>query len=143
MRDLIALGFSGGLVPCPAGLAAILTGIQYPEKFLFALFLLVFFSIGLGAVLVAIGIFLITGKALATGKSQDGAFFREITFLRRHFSPSFLALLDRVGVKALGVLPAFSGLFIACLGAFFCVATYRVGKTELAAMLRLVADWLQ
>lgn len=142
MRDLIALGFSGGIVPCPAGLAAILTGIQYPRKLLFALFLLVFFSIGLGAVLVAIGVFLITGKALAAGKSAEGAFFQEITFLRRRFSPSFLGWLDRVGVEAIRVLPVFSGLFIAGLGAFFCVSTYRVGKTEIAAMLRLVADWL-
>lgn len=122
LRDLLALGFSGGLVPCPAGLTIILIGLQYPHKLPFTLLLLVFFSIGLGAVLVAIGVLLITGKALAL---------------------SFLKTLDRQGMKVLRMVPAASCLFIAGLGAFFLVHTSIVGKTEIIAMLRLVADWLE
>ena len=122
LRDLLALGFSGGLVPCPAGLTIIIIGLQYPHKLPFTLLLLVFFSIGLGAVLVAIGVLLITGKALAQ---------------------SFLKSLDRQGLTVLRMVPAASCLFIAGLGAFFLVHTSIVGKTEIIAMLRLVADWLE
>ena len=125
--DLLALGFSGGLVPCPAGLTVIIIGLQYPHKLPFALLLLVFFSVGLGAVLVAIGVLLITG----------------LEFLRRVFPRSFLETLDRRGMKVLRMVPAASCLFIAGLGAFFLVRTSIVGKTEIIAMLRLVANWLE
>ena len=143
LRDLLALGFSGGLVPCPAGLTIIIIGLKYPHKLPFALLLLAFFSIGLGAVLVAIGVLLITGKALAGGRGRGGAFFQELEFLRSIFPRSFLETLDRQGIKVLRMVPAASCLFIAGLGAFFLVHTSMVGKTEIIAMLRLVADWLE
>jgi len=120
----------------------ILVGLHYPDHLLFTIFLLVFFSIGLGAVLVAIGVLLITGKALARGRSQPGMFFQGIASLKRVFSMSFLEALDRNGMRFLKVLPAFSGLFIAGLGAFFFVSTLLTGGTEVAAMLRSTADWL-
>jgi len=41
------------------------------------------------------------------------------------------------------VLPILSSLFIAGLGAFFLVRTVSSGWTEIAAMLRLAAEWLQ
>ena len=141
--DLLALGFSGGLVPCPAGLTVIIIGLQYPHKLAFTLLLLVFFSIGLGAVLIAIGVLLITGKALAGDRGRGGAFFQELEFLRRVFPRSFLETLDRRGMKVLRMVPAASCLFIAGLGAFFLVRTSIVGKTEIIAMLRHVADWLE
>lgn len=140
--ELITLGFSGGIVPCPAGLTVILIGLHYPDQLLFTILLLVFFSIGLGAVLVAIGVLLITGKALARRRSQPGMLFQGIAALRKVFSASFLEALDRNGVRFLKVLPAFSGLFIGCLGAFFFVSTLLTGGTEVAAMLRSAADWL-
>ncbi len=141
--DLLALGFSGGVVPCPAGLTVIIIGLQYPHKLAFTLLLLVFFSIGLGAVLVAIGVLLITGKALAGSRVQGGGFFQQLEFLRRVFPRSFLAAMDRQGMKVLRLVPAASCLFIAGLGAFFLVRTSIAGKTEIIAMLRLVADWLE
>ena len=138
---MIALGFSGGLVPCPAGLTVIFIGLRYPHKLPFALLLLVFFSIGLGAVLVAIGVLLITGKALATGRGREGAFFQEIEFLRKIFPLSLLETLDRWGMKGLRIVPPLSCLFIAGFGAFFIAVTCSTGGTEIAAMLRFVADW--
>ncbi len=140
LRELLALGSSGGLVPCPAGLTIIALGLQNPHRLPFAFLILVFFSIGLGAVLVAIGVLLITGKALA--RNRGDAFFQELKFLRKVFPLSFLETLDRRGLKMLKVVPAASCLFIAGLGAFFLVRTSIVGKTEIIAMLRLVADWL-
>jgi hypothetical protein len=139
----VALGFSGGLVPCPAGLTVILIGLRYPDKLLFAIFLLVFFSIGLGAVLVSIGVLLITGKALTRARSREGAFFQEIEFLKKRLPPSFLAFLDRAGLRLLKAAPLLSSLFIAGLGAFFLVITLRTGKTQIAAMLQGLADWLR
>lgn len=141
--ELITLGFSGGIVPCPAGLTVILIGLHYPAQLLFTILLLVFFSIGLGAVLVAIGVLLITGKALARGRSQPDMFFRNSTSLRRVFSLPVLESLDRNGVRFLKMLPAFSSLFIASLGAFFLVNTLLTGGTEVAAILRFTAEWLE
>jgi ABC-type nickel/cobalt efflux system permease component RcnA len=142
LRDLVALGFSGGIVPCPAGLTVILIGLRYPDRLLFVLGLLVFFSIGLGAVLTGIGVSLVTGKALLAARAKKGAFFQEISFLRAVFPLPFLARLDRAGARVLRVLPSLSALFIAGLGAFFCASTYATGRTEIAAMLRQLADWL-
>ena len=142
LRDLIALGFSGGLVPCPAGLTVILIGLHFPQKLAFTLLLLVFFSIGLGAVLVAVGVLLITGKALASGRGREGAFFQEIRFLRKVLPGTFLQALDRWGMRGLRIVPPLSCLFIASLGAFFMVSAYADGRTEIVAMLRLLADWI-
>lgn len=143
LSDLIGLGISGGLVPCPAGFTVIIIGLQYPHKLAFALLLLAFFSVGLGAVLIAIGVLLISGKALAGDRITDGVFFQELQFLRRVFPVSFLAALDRLGARALRFVPAASCLFIAGLGAFFLVRTCITGKTEIIAMLRGLADWLE
>jgi hypothetical protein len=98
----------------------ILIGLQYPRSFLFALALLVFFSIGLGSVLVGIGVALVTGKALLASRVQGGAFFQ----------------------KLLKVLPILSALFIAGLGAFFCANAFATGRTQIAAMLHALADWV-
>jgi ABC-type nickel/cobalt efflux system permease component RcnA len=143
LRDLLALGFSGGLVPCPAGLTVILVGLHFPDKLLFALFLLVFFSLGLGSVLVSIGVALISGKALLSARSREGAFFQEMRFLRKWVPLSFLSSLDALGSKGLRILPALSGLFIAGLGVLFCITTFVAGRTEIAALLRAAADWVQ
>jgi nickel/cobalt exporter len=108
LRDLLAIGFTGGLVPCPAGLTVILLGMRYPHRLLFALFLLVAFSIGLGAVLIAVGVLLICGRSMARPR-----------------------ILEHPLVRA---LPLLSPLFVAALGAYFCVATCVSGQTALAAL---------
>jgi nickel/cobalt exporter len=117
LRDLLTIGFTGGLVPCPAGLTVILLALHRPEHMLFGLLLLILFSIGLGSVLVAIGVLLISGRALVKPRVLSSPWFRS--------------------------LPAISALFVAGLGAFFCVATYRTGKQPLAALLRLAASWIE
>jgi len=116
LRDLLTIGFTGGLVPCPAGLTVICTAMQYPDRLLFGLLLLIVFSLGLGSVLVAIGILLITGRSLASPSLLSHPFFR--------------------------ALPVLSGLFVAGLGAYFCVSTYVSGREPLAALFRLLAGLL-
>jgi ABC-type nickel/cobalt efflux system permease component RcnA len=58
-RSLVALGASGGLVPCPDALAILLLAVALGQIAL-GLALIVAFSVGLAAVLIAIGALLIS-----------------------------------------------------------------------------------
>lgn len=63
LKGLISLGVSGGMVPCPEALAVLLTALAL-NKVLLGLIILVAFSAGLAAVLVAIGILMVTASKL-------------------------------------------------------------------------------
>jgi len=117
---LVALGTSGGLVPCPAGIMVILLGLHYQHRgaLLYSLVLLIFFSIALGGVLVALGIFVVTGRKPLEGK------------LKAHS-------------KALSYVPALSALFIAGLGTYLAVRTFQGRRTEIAAMVEGLADLIR
>ncbi len=115
--SLVGFGISGGLVPCPAGIVVILVGL-HAQAILFALLLLVFFSFALGSVLVALGIFVVTGRRLYEGRF-------------------------RVNRTFLSYLPALSALFIAGLGTYFTVQAVRIHRTEVAAILQSVADLIR
>ena len=54
-RALLALGVTGGIVPCPAALVVLLSAVAL-RRVGFGLFLIVAFSVGLAAVLIAIGL---------------------------------------------------------------------------------------
>jgi ABC-type nickel/cobalt efflux system permease component RcnA len=61
MGSLIALGASGGLVPCPSALILLLAAIRF-DRIGLGLILLVAFSLGLAAVLMAIGLMVLYAK---------------------------------------------------------------------------------
>ena len=63
MGSLIALGASGGLVPCPSALVLLLSAIALGHVGL-GLILLVAFSLGLAGVLMAIGMLVLYAKNL-------------------------------------------------------------------------------
>jgi nickel/cobalt transporter (NicO) family protein len=64
-RSLLALGVSGGLVPCPTAIVVLLTSISL-GRLGFGLLLVVAFSAGLAAVLTGIGLLLVyAGRALS------------------------------------------------------------------------------
>lgn len=63
LSDLLTLGISGGLVPCPEALGIMLIAIGL-NRILFGLGLIVAFSLGLAAVLIIIGILLVRSKSL-------------------------------------------------------------------------------
>lgn len=63
LGDLLTLGISGGLVPCPEALGIMLIAIGL-NRILFGLGLIVAFSLGLAAVLIIIGILLVRSKLL-------------------------------------------------------------------------------
>ncbi len=72
---LIALGASGGLVPCETALILLLTAIALRRVGL-GLLLLVSFSLGLALVLMAIGVLVIYAKNLLPSGSGGNPFFR-------------------------------------------------------------------
>ncbi len=71
---LVALGVSGGLVPCETALVLLLTAIALRRVGL-GLLLLVSFSLGLALVLMAIGVLVIYAKNLLPSGSGGNPFF--------------------------------------------------------------------
>jgi nickel/cobalt exporter len=69
LGQLIALGISGGLVPCPAALTVLLAAVSYGE-FAKGLSLVLIFSLGMAAVLVAIGIAMVKAAAFASKRLE-------------------------------------------------------------------------
>lgn len=63
LGDLLTLGISGGLIPCPEALGVMLIAIGL-NRILLGLGMIVAFSFGLAAVLIVIGILLVRSKSL-------------------------------------------------------------------------------
>ena len=61
LRGLLALGISGGIVPCPAALVVLLSAVAL-RRVGFGLLLIVAFSLGLAAVLVGIGLLMVYAR---------------------------------------------------------------------------------
>ena len=55
------MGITGGIVPCPTAIMVLLAAIAL-HRVMFGLLLILFFSIGLAAVLIAIGILMVTAR---------------------------------------------------------------------------------
>ncbi|MGI8642061.1 MAG: nickel/cobalt transporter [Pyrinomonadaceae bacterium] len=93
-RSLLALGISGGLLPCPSALVLMLSAINL-NRIGYGIVLTLVFSFGLAATLTAVGLaFLYTGKFFDNPKLSS----------------------NRI-IKA---LPVFSAFVIACVGAVIC-----------------------
>jgi nickel/cobalt transporter (NicO) family protein len=98
-KNLLALGISGGLLPCPSALVVLLSAI-YMERTGYGLLLVIAFSAGLAATLTGVGLmFLYAGRLL---KRPAG--------VRNH-------TLTRI-------LPVLSALVIACVGAVMCYEAF-------------------
>ncbi len=63
LRQLLALGVTGGMVPCPAALVVLLSAVAL-RRVGFGLFLIVAFSVGLATVLIAIGVLMVYAAQL-------------------------------------------------------------------------------
>ena len=96
-KSILWLGISGGIVPCPAAFIVLMLAINL-GRLAFGLLLILVFSVGLAAVLVAIGI------AVVRASGQ----------VRRRIGAQSRALL---------ALPVFSALLITALGAVLVVQT--------------------
>lgn len=93
-KNLITLGVSGGLLPCPSALVLMLSAINL-DRVGYGLVLTIAFSVGLAATLTVVGLIFLYG-----GRILDGHKFRR--------SPVVQAL------------PVVSAFVIACLGAVIC-----------------------
>jgi len=97
LYSLVALGISGGIVPCPDALVVLLSAIAL-KRILLGLLIIVAFSFGLAAVLIAIGIVMVTaGKLLQK-------YYPKRTFLNRLGSVSYAIIF------ILGLIIAFQSL---------------------------------
>jgi ABC-type nickel/cobalt efflux system permease component RcnA len=72
LRALVALGISGGIVPCPAALVVLLGAVATRQIGL-GLLLIVAFSVGLAAVLIAIGLVVVCARRLVARFDRTGA----------------------------------------------------------------------
>ena len=100
-KDLLLLGISGGIVPCPSAIVVLLAAIAL-HRILFGLTLIVFFSFGLAAVLIAIGILMVTTKGLFDRFQTQGKSIHRLQII----SPILITLLGFVifirGVRMAG-----------------------------------------
>jgi ABC-type nickel/cobalt efflux system permease component RcnA len=74
LRELLTLGISGGIVPCPAALVVLLSAVSM-QRIGFGLLLIVAFSIGLAAVLIAIGLLMVYAREFMSRFQTEGQVF--------------------------------------------------------------------
>jgi nickel/cobalt exporter len=104
LRELCMLGITGGIVPCPAALVVLLSAFSL-HRIGFGLFLITAFSLGLAAVLVIVGVTMVSAKrALCSRMRTGGAALRYLPLL----SSAFMTLLG-VGITASSVAPLHLG----------------------------------
>ena len=89
-RSLLALGVSGGLVPCPSALVLLLSAISL-GRLGFGMVLVVAFSLGLALVLTGIGLLLVYARRL----------FERFSFEAR--MPRFLPVASALAVSLAGI----------------------------------------
>jgi len=85
---LIALGVSGGIVPCPSALIVMLSAIAL-HRVAFGLVLIVIFSLGLASVLIAIGLLMLYARRLVDGMRWAPGLFTRLPLV----SPLVVAAL--------------------------------------------------
>ncbi|MFH1228519.1 MAG: sulfite exporter TauE/SafE family protein [Planctomycetota bacterium] len=88
LKHLIGLGISGGLVPCPTAIFILLLAVNF-KKTVWGLVLIGAFSLGLAAVLIGIGILMVTGSSLLNRFSASGRVIRIIGII----SPIIITLV--------------------------------------------------
>ena len=94
LRALVALGVSGGIVPCPAALVVLLSAVAM-GRVGFGLLLIVAFSVGLAAVLIAIGLLVVYARRLAARFGRTGV---EGPLVRRWLPLASAAVITVSGV---------------------------------------------
>jgi ABC-type nickel/cobalt efflux system permease component RcnA len=70
-RELLTLGIGGGIVPCPAALVVLLSAVAL-QRIGFGLLLIVAFSIGLAAVLIAVGLLMVYARRFMARFQGEG-----------------------------------------------------------------------
>jgi ABC-type nickel/cobalt efflux system permease component RcnA len=108
-RSLLALGVSGGIMPCPSALIVMLAAISM-NRVGYGLVLIVAFSLGLACALTAAGLAFVYGGKLLSKIPSSGKFMR--------------------------ALPAVSALVISVFGAAICYRSLREYGIDIADLWR-------
>jgi ABC-type nickel/cobalt efflux system permease component RcnA len=104
LRTLFALGITGGIIPCPAALVVLLSAISL-NRVAFGLVLIVAFSLGLAAVLVAVGVLIVHARSLMMRWHGDGPLLTRWLPLTSSAVMTVLGVAIVVqGLRAAGVL---------------------------------------
>jgi nickel/cobalt transporter (NicO) family protein len=77
LRGLVAVGVSGGILPCPTALVVLLAAISL-HRVGYGLLLIVAFSVGLASVITAIGLVAVTAKRAFARMRLDGPLVRAL-----------------------------------------------------------------
>jgi nickel/cobalt transporter (NicO) family protein len=77
LRGLVAVGVSGGILPCPTALVVLLAAISL-HRIGYGLLLIVAFSVGLASVITAIGLVAVTAKRAFARMRLDGPLVRAL-----------------------------------------------------------------
>lgn len=113
-KSLLALGVSGGLLPCPSALVVLLSAMAL-QRVGFGLLLIVAFSLGLASVLTAIGILMVHAGRLFERIPTSGRVFQVVPV-----ASSLLIALAGVGItlQALTQTGVLKGIAVAFAGPF-------------------------
>jgi nickel/cobalt exporter len=77
VRGLLAVGVSGGILPCPSALVVLLAAISL-HRVAFGLVLIVAFSVGLALAITAVGLAAVLAKKAFARRSFDGLVLRAL-----------------------------------------------------------------
>jgi nickel/cobalt exporter len=77
---LVTLGVTGGLIPCPAALVVLLSAVAL-HRIAFGLLLIVAFSVGLAAVLVSVGLLLVSARGAVQRWKGEGRWLTYLPYL--------------------------------------------------------------
>jgi nickel/cobalt transporter (NicO) family protein len=80
LRGLVAVGVSGGLLPCPTALVVLLAAVSL-HRVGYGLLLIVAFSVGLASAITAIGLVAVTAKRAFARMRLDGPVVRALPAL--------------------------------------------------------------
>ena len=106
MTQLLALGISGGIVPCPAALVVLLGAVSV-QRIGLGLLLIVAFSVGLAAVLIAVGMLMVYARQFMSRFHGEG---RIVTRWLPLTSSAFIVLVG-VGLTWQALLALVSSTF--------------------------------
>jgi ABC-type nickel/cobalt efflux system permease component RcnA len=102
LKHVLALGITGGIIPCPTAIVVLLMAITM-KKTLWGLFLILVFSLGLASVLIVIGILMVGGISLV---KPSGRFLGcETTKIIK-----FVSIVSPVLIVFIGIAMIISGL---------------------------------
>jgi ABC-type nickel/cobalt efflux system permease component RcnA len=79
-RSLLAVGVSGGILPCPSALVVLLAAISL-HRVVFGLVLIVAFSLGLALSITGVGLAAVLARSAFRGRRLDGPLVRALPAL--------------------------------------------------------------